>query len=505
MNNLWKKETATAEYVDIFASVKGLCFNSFYFDLLKTKQTQKDNRRSIEWRKKGHEFFRQENWLEAMSCYNHSLCSAVVGSENVALAYLNRSVCFFNMRLYNEALADIELTKTANLPDRLIPRMEQVKNKSMKLMLMVEYTEVFEAKLDYDADKNFPCMANVVEIKYNEEFGRHLVAKCNIPAGRTVLVEKDFPRIGVDKLVCYTCSREKGNYIACPNCPNVLFCSLDCMNGNQTHKWECGSLFPHLEIEMRFHIKTILMAIDSFSSVDSLMEFVEEALLENSETLPTSLTDSKSKSKYHFFFKLAKSAPYHFDPEKIYRIYKALMKMPKVSVWFDSNLRKCFLKHLVLHHLQIDSTNSFGIGKEHFVANVCSLISHSCAPNVTGPFLSNGIFCVTGRPIKKGEQLFISYLASVKMTTIERKTKLESCWGFDCKCEKCVPMRKSHDQKQITSDPCYKYVDKNHHRDDKTTKIQKKCIKFLNKFGRTQWSSQIEFIFYVYERHLNQL
>lgn len=35
-------------------------------------------------------------------------------------------------------------------------------------------------------------MANVLKIQRNNEFGRHVVSKCDIPAGETVLIEDNF-------------------------------------------------------------------------------------------------------------------------------------------------------------------------------------------------------------------------------------------------------------------------------------------------------------------------
>ncbi|XP_055306397.1 SET and MYND domain-containing protein 4-like [Sitodiplosis mosellana] len=428
MDNLWKKESATAEYVDLFASVKHPSFD-MHVESLKTQPTRKDYQQSTEWRLKGNEFFQQENWVEAMKCYNQSLCFAEVGTENVALAYSNRSACNFHLKLYNEVLIDIELAKKANLPDRFVLNLEQRKNESMKLMSTFERKAEFEPKLSYEAEKNFPCMANVMEIKYNEEFGRHLVAKCDIPVGQTVLVENDIPAIRDDILSCYNCLQVLVNFIACPNCPDVKFCTLDCLNRNETHKLECGSFLPRMYFEMRHQIKTLLMAITSFPDVDALMQFVEGTLLENPETLPTSLNDLKSK--YHFFFKLSTSAPFSHELMEAYKVYKTAINLPKVSSRFDNDRKKRFLMHVSMHHVLVYNTNKFGSDYSSFVANVSSLLNHSCAPNIVSYIFSRNIISVSGRPIRKGEQLFFNYLGfnDTSSNANERKAKLKASWG----------------------------------------------------------------------------
>ncbi|XP_055299498.1 SET domain-containing protein 3-like [Sitodiplosis mosellana] len=499
MNNLWKKETAHAEYVNLFGSVNDSPVD-MYVELLKTNQAQKDNRRSTEWRFKGKDLFRQGNWIEAVKCYNKSLCFAEIGSEHVALAYSNRSACYFHMKLFKDVLVDIELAKSANLPDRLIPKLEQRKNESLRLMSAVKRMDIFKPKLSYKANEHFPCMANVVEMKYSQEFGRHLVAKCDIPVGKTVLVENDIPRIRDEVMVCYTCLRVNTNCVACPNCADVTFCSIDCMNCNQIHNLECGTFFPHLQRDIRIQINTILLAINSFADVDSLMRFVEDALLENPETLPTSLYDSKSK--YHFFFKLLTSAPHPSGPTNASKIYKIAMNLPKISGLFDSDRKKRFLMHLVLHHELIINTNACGVDNSKLVGNMFCILNHSCAPNLLGCIYSGHIFCVSGRPIRKGEQLFTKYSGTDDVPSNARKTALKSRWGFDCKCDKCEPTCAPIDRKLITSDPYYKYLVKNKDNLNGSAIIQKKCVEFLNKYGCLAWSSEIESVFEIYGYHL---
>ncbi|XP_055306392.1 SET and MYND domain-containing protein 4-like [Sitodiplosis mosellana] len=500
MDNLWKKEKVQGNYVDLFASVKNPYFD-IYLQSVKAQHTRKNNQKSTEWRSKGNELFRQENWLEAAICYIKSLCFAEVGTENVALAYSNRSACYFHMRLYNEVLMDIELAKNANLPDRLLPKLEQRKKES-KLMSMLELKEEFQPRLSYKADRNIPCMANVVEIKYNEKFGRHLIAKSDIPVGKIVLVENDIPRIRDEPSVCHSCLRLCMNCMACPNCPDVVFCSVDCMNNDQIHKFECGTFFPHLQPQGRIYIKILLLATTSFPDVDSLMQFVESALLEQPETLPTSLNDPKSK--YNFFLKLSTSAPYAQALTEAHKVYKIMMDLPKVSGLFDSARKKRFLMHLVMHHILVYNSNAFKLGDSQYVATVSSLMNHSCAPNIISCALKNYVIGMTGRPIRKGEQLFNNYsLELCGKPSNERKAELKSRWGFDCKCERCEPTRAPIDRKMTTSDPCYKYVVKNQQIVDvrnqtESAIIKKKCIEFLNKYGRSAWSPEIELVFNVF-------
>lgn len=114
---------------------------------------------------------------------------------------------------------DIELAKKANYRNRLMPKLEKREAICMELMQNNNNRmRTMTAKLS-DADENFPGMANVLEIKGNNEFGRHIVAKCDIPVGRTILIEKKF--ISSTPKEKYTiCHRICMNFITCQHCTN---------------------------------------------------------------------------------------------------------------------------------------------------------------------------------------------------------------------------------------------------------------------------------------------
>lgn len=283
-------------------------------------------------------------------------------------------------------------------------------------------------------------------IKYNKQFGRHLVAKRDIPADKVVLLE-DVLRVADSPWECYSCSKKCMNCIACINCPDVVFCSVDCTNECKTHKLECGTIFPDLQLSDRFLIKSLLFAIISFPDVDSLMQFVEVALLEKPETLPP-LKSLNLKAKYHFFFKLSTSVPY-LQTKMVrtwaHKAYKYINKLPKVSCLFDSNEKKLFLMHLAMHHALISRNNTFGDEHVFYMANVTSLLNHACACNLDLTFSKSSskrhLIGTTNRSIKKGGQIFINYEKGLgELSASERNKILKSERGFVCKCELCLQM-----------------------------------------------------------------
>lgn len=59
----------------------------------------KNNKKSLQYRNIGNKEFSKKKWREAMGFYNQSLRFAEIGTENVALAYANRSACFLKLQM----------------------------------------------------------------------------------------------------------------------------------------------------------------------------------------------------------------------------------------------------------------------------------------------------------------------------------------------------------------------------------------------------------------------
>lgn len=508
MEKLWKKEVDHASFVNLFASAIKIEKEDDEWENLSSFESRKDNHHSTELRMKGNVKFRQGFWAEALEFFNQSLCFAEINSENVALAYANRLECFFRMEKYQETLIDIEMAMASKVPIRLKQKLEKIKQKSMtsnKNRVEIGKYSKSEIELSFTQHKNYSCIANVLDIKFDPKFGRHLIAKCDISVGETILIEEDFVSMRIDdELVCSTCFKPKMNFIACADCTDAVFCNSDCMKRNLTHKWECGTFFAQLHYRMKFQIQAIFMAIETFSTVECLMEFVKNVLLENPDEVPPTLYNAQSK--YHFFFKLNKSAP--FLPQylpKINEIYKHIMMLPKIRCLFDTEEKQRFLIHLVLHHFLVIKTNSI-ISKSPWstisVFNVLSMLNHSCAPNVYHPRIGQQQYCVTIRPVKKGEQLFISYLLlNSEYSCEKRREKFLSSWGFICRCENCHPINKSIDTESLVSDECFQFVIEHFNTEGnsrKLTVLMNNCIIFLNKYGHLQWSSEMLMIITIF-------
>lgn len=507
MENLWKKEEHKSRlvYVDLFAYFLGKTtpISDQPKESTPLDGSQKNSQRSTELRNVGNECYLAGNAFDAIRYYNQSLCFAEIGTENIPLAYVHRSAGFFRLKMHEKAFRDIQLAKKANLPDRMRSKVERLEKDCQKVMDGIEKRANYLLKLSYEADNNYTCMANVLEIERNDRFGRHVVAKCDIPVGKTVLLEECFiacKESGHD--MCYSCYRQMDNFIPCPNCADVLFCSEECLERNSIHKWECCTISTTNHIKTKLTIDAILVAIETFSGVDSLMNFVEKVVYDDDlGKLPSSVHDAESK--FLFYFKLTKTAMFHdqmlYD---VYEVYNDILAVRKIADLFDSEAKRRFLMHLIVHIYFINHANSIGSETIRRVINVFSIINHSCAPNLYTRYAGKVHHCITVRPVKKGEQLFINYLGTQKQTFNERRTELKSKWDFLCSCDKCKPLSESIDRENLITDPAYTFVMEMGKEMTKPAIILEECENFLNKYGQTTWSKEVEDVSEIYKSAL---
>lgn len=522
---LWKKESSSAVgagdalFIDLFADkskIKGYAEWNRQLEnadwknrfLNRSIVPGKNNAVSDSYRAEGNLYFKNRRWTEAMELYTQSLCFAQLDTPNVSLAFANRSACFFEMKMYDKGLRDIELAEKANYPNmgKLLVR----KAKFQKAIDTTKQAPEFHPKLSFEPNERFPCMANVLDVQQNAEFGRHIVATQDIDVGQTVLVEESFVSVAacIDRIQCNTCLQTMKNFIACPKCTDMMFCDENCLRENDIHREFCGANIHRVPSTVKYIAKSILLAAIAFPDVNDLMHLVEEVLLKRGTQKPPGANDLRSK--YELFLNLQPDKPENLDMELIYKTYTALMDISTVKKMFDSVQRQRFLMHLIGEHLLIISNNSYGglstnASTSSSTTLILSLFNHACAPNVFNSSTGYAEVCITMRPIKKGEQVFTKYLCGDR-TTRQRQEILLTQYGFVCKCDKCQPHCSAADRSRMKSDPCYRTLESNLQRVEygmgNLKALTPKCEEFLRKYGHLPWCEEMGTALKIYTQCL---
>lgn len=505
---LWQKEIDGDLYIDLLKKVD-------HPIRLRRLKVKKNNDEALTARLSGNEKFKSGEFYSAMSEYNRSICLSETNSECLSLAFGNRSSCFEKLNMFGACLADIQLAKDYNYPEHLMPKLNERENRC-KTQIGSERSMMNRPTLSLPANENLTCIANVLRIEVNDDFGRLVTATSDITIGETILVEKVYVRyVDEERNKCSNCGDENRNFIPCEDCSGAMFCCDDCSNNN-FHRIECQMLIDtdfckDENFSELFVLRSVIIGLNEFSSIGEMMEFVENSRATDPLEIPHSM--SSSLAKYRAFFKLSSFVPdsQFSDLRRMaYYLYHAI-KSSTLGAKFQTEAHRRFLPHLIIHHYSILRANNFATvmntssidcGNEQSVNLVASYFNHSCWPNATIIKKNNLSVCKTILPIRQGDQIFISYVDEDDeeyKIEVRRQDYLQWGYGFRCKCRICEngPMENTS---RLQDDDAFvmvvRDVDKLQENVDMTLirNIIENCKKFLTKHEKSVPSRESMFI-----------
>ena len=262
---------------------------------------KKNSKQSTEWRNKGNRLFlKNPNDELASEFYNKSIAYAPKGSVELSIAHAHQSMVLFNLKKYKECLQTTEsCLSLKNYPEHL-----KLKILLQKTECLIKLNENIKAKKSYDETENWikekvpakaqleklhqlnECfvkepvkqkvvnifdrvmkelncsepnkevlaLANAVSLKYNEKYGRHLVATRYIKPGEIIGKEKMYGKtLFMPKMYshCWFCADKVWNCVPCDHCVNVIFCSEKCRDEawKSFHDVECEILKDLMNVD----------------------------------------------------------------------------------------------------------------------------------------------------------------------------------------------------------------------------------------------------------------
>lgn len=398
---------------------------------------QKDNSLAEEVREQGKKLFAEEKYLNAMIKFNCGLTLAEKGSTEEGMAYANRSSCFYHLKMMKECLFDIQMAKKSNYPKQLMEKLDKRISTCTRSMndkqFMCGIFHAREPKLSFNEHLEFAGIADCLKIQENDEFGRHIITTSDLKIGQTILIEQPFSVIPKrfytkGRQRCNNCFEDCKNFITCYNCVGGLFCDAGCME-KAFHKHECNipgclSRKQTFELVLRMFFNTIA----AFPNVDTLMNTVD--LLIKGQDPPGLITAAQKAFSLIFKLPLNHEKQSHDQLKRLRGATSVaiitIKRFPNLKEKFTTKKQLRFLQHLILHlfHVAEHSINLIEyIQKEGETSKIYSLeefatgmypfgchFKHSCVPNVGWFFIDSRLVCKVIRPVKRGEQLFRSYL-----------------------------------------------------------------------------------------------
>lgn len=440
----------------------------------KNLKLNKSNAIAESCRAKGNKFYASKHFLDALESYNQSLCFAESGSSNVGLAYANRSAVFFELSLFDNCLHNIQLAKQNNYPAENMQKLDERIEVCLELMNNKEKLEDLSTpvgieyfKLTRTASEKLPYIADCLEMKSDKNFGRYITTKSSLKPGDVVCSEEPFSKLLLPAQrykYCANCLNDNFlDLISCDSCTSTMFCSDVCANigKKKFHDYECpvvdklNSLCTKI---LRIAVRTFFEALDVCGgNVEDL-----KALIKENEGSTATVFDFDEPLKRTNVLRavdaLATNESSRVVPDMFQRsgivavVTYLLLKQEKLNKLLSSEEDKDFFRSFVLKQTQLAACNYHGLfngvaklcdlesntqyGSASFP--FCSLINHSCAPNLVRVTTGCKNYVLVNRPIPAGGQLFDNYgFHHCLETFAERQTSLLTQYHFSCRCEAC--------------------------------------------------------------------
>jgi hypothetical protein len=181
------------------------------------------------FRVKADEYSIKNDYLSALKSYNNCLRFATNKSIESSSAFVARAEIFYQFELYNECLENIELafaTKN-NFTSALETKLNEMKVKCENINDTVnrgncESKKLEFFKLSHDPNAKIPFIADCLEVRENEVYGRFIATNKDLEPGDIIIVEKPFYKVlspDERNARCAVCLKQNSlNLIPCINC-----------------------------------------------------------------------------------------------------------------------------------------------------------------------------------------------------------------------------------------------------------------------------------------------
>jgi tetratricopeptide (TPR) repeat protein len=220
---------SNAERIGIVKSMLSSLVDEEYAEHIPNMKS-KNKSLSLSLRQEGNVAYQKQNHMKAHELYTCSIAAAPMDSEDLALAYANRSAALLKMGLFQECIIDIQHALRLGYPETLCFKLflrlgqcyrnlankakaaenflqarehldksnlsEKERKKTSEMIVTEEKAPKMKPgckvqmytfpvpSVSYEQNQVAPSFSSAVDIQYNTTFGRHIVANRNIKIGK---------------------------------------------------------------------------------------------------------------------------------------------------------------------------------------------------------------------------------------------------------------------------------------------------------------------------------
>lgn len=207
-----------------------------------------------------------------------------------------------------------------------------------------------------------------------------------------------------------------------------MFCSLECQQKAHFHRYEC-SIMPLLLKSGSVHIalRIFFLSLSAFDgNIEDLKIFIDEIDKSTSTVYDYDFSKRHSKENVKNYLKCLNSLNRSSRKFSLQSHTDILSHHPELKVLWCAH--ESFIKNYLQRQCQANDVFFHGIfggslrkeeGQDMMKSlqmsigsgwfPFCSLINHSCAPNVMRIYVEGKVALIACRPIENGQQLFDCY------------------------------------------------------------------------------------------------
>lgn len=410
----------------------------------------KNNSLSEQFRQEGNAYFAEktmDSYISALRLYNQAICNGVYHTEALGLAFSNRSAVYFEMKLYKECVENIEWALEQkrfpiHLHKKLIERHKIATAAIAEGEMAANVLGPIVPVLTLPAHPIVPFLASTLELRENEQYGRHIVTTEDLKVGDVIAIDIPFCNVVGDEMQyerCDNCCLEANrNLIPCHKCTRVMYCSVKCRDKafRRFHRMECTGMkyiqirFP--SAQARLALRTIFCMLNHFESLEAVTQFTNNINVnETIFDMDYRAGPVETRERYVPVYTMQVAEPDPSIQEKMLELEGTLAMIithcnPYQQAPDVENLGNLImlLRH---HYYAIDrnycvvpdagkSVELHRAGSGRFETDDCmgvylfrNLINHACVPNVTTTKWGNRLVFTVIKPIKANEQITDCY------------------------------------------------------------------------------------------------
>lgn len=209
---------------DIFENIRNLLKQHKLlpdYNNLNLSREQKSSELATKHRLKGNELFKDRKYFSALCDYNVSLCHAETNSDDLGLAFANRSAVFYEIGEFRLCKENINLAKEFGYPSNKLKKLERRERKCHS-RLKGKLRELSLLQITRTTRTKYPFVTDCLRLGDNSEYGRHIVTDCDLNIGEIVAIDRPYCGLLLTEFHnkrCTNCLRQfKMNLVPCAKC-----------------------------------------------------------------------------------------------------------------------------------------------------------------------------------------------------------------------------------------------------------------------------------------------